>query len=124
MSSNPKSNGELACPHCGTRITFVQIGFAWFPVWLKCKGCGESLIGDRFIKAQGIVFVLFMVGWGICLWFSLNSLLVVSLLVALLILFGVTMTILTLKFGSYSSQGSSDGPGSSTDDDPSLGEST
>ena len=46
------------CPRCATQIGLATIAFAAYPVWISCPSCRAALVGNRFVKIQGIVVVI------------------------------------------------------------------
>ncbi len=98
------------CPSCETKIRFRTIFFALRPVWLRCPACGARLVGNRFVKAQGVVVLGIAVAAGIPagLWVvgdlsSLpgRSLAALGVIVAVATAVAVPMTVLTMRRGGY-----------------------
>ena len=104
------------CPACKERIRFKAIFFALNPVWIRCPACGAKLIGNGFVKAQGVAVYAIVVAAAVpaCLWVfqsfepwtaRILGCLVVAL--ALGVAIGAPMTLLTLKRGGYVERSSS-----------------
>ena len=74
---------------------------ALYPVWLNCKGCGGRLIGDRLIKAQGIVIPIIAVGVGVAIGIRSKWDQVTYILLTVTLIFTCAMVVLTVRRGRY-----------------------
>ena len=92
---------RLKCPCCEQPISFWNIAFTSFPVWLKCWKCKERLRGDGFVQYQGWLFVLatIVVFWAMFRWYE--SIAALCYIVGGFVLFAIVMVFLTLRCGSY-----------------------
>ncbi len=90
------------CPHCTKKIPAHTITFALCPIWITCPECNTRLVGDGFIKAQGVLilpvtiaFALFVVRF---LHSDMERLTVLLLGATIIVLVNV---FLTVRFGKY-----------------------
>lgn len=99
MAVNPSETAE--CPRCCRKVTFWDVATALYPVWLKCKGCGAKLIGNRFVKAQGIVIPIIAAGVGGAVALRSEWDEISYILVAVGMLFICSMVFATVRHGRY-----------------------
>ncbi|MEM9828167.1 MAG: hypothetical protein AAF958_16365 [Planctomycetota bacterium] len=48
---------RAACPVCQQTISWQQIAFSSFPVFITCRQCSTRLVGRRFVVVQAIVLI-------------------------------------------------------------------
>lgn len=89
------------CPKCGRKISFWDVATALYPVWLKCKGCGAKLVGDRLIKTQGVVIPIIAVGLGVAIALRSEWDKGSYILVTVGLLFTCVMVLVTVRRGRY-----------------------
>lgn len=105
-----------ACPQCGRKISFWDVATALYPVWLKCKGCGAKLIGDRLIKTQGMVIPIVAAWFGVAIALRSRWDEGSYILVAFSLLFACAMVLLTVRRGRYSLKGLGRSAGGESED--------
>jgi prepilin signal peptidase PulO-like enzyme (type II secretory pathway) len=103
MSAPPTQTAE--CPKCCRKISFWDVATALYPVWVKCKGCGAKLIGDRLIKTQGVVIPIIAAGLGVAIALRPEWDVGSYTLVTIGLLFTYAMVLVTVRHGRYSLKG-------------------